>query len=192
MYCSCSPGTLAVMGERVQQQYYKCFTEVQSASESGKWDWFHLGNRVWISRKISSKRWHLSWVIKNSKTDSKKCSWASLVAQWLRIRLLMKGTWVWALVREDPTCRGATKPVHHNYWACALEPASHNYWAHVPQLRKPALLEPVLCNQRSHRNEKPTLRNEEYPCSPQLEKARAQQWRPNAAKSKLNKISKFI
>ena len=36
MYCSCSPGTLAVMGERVQQQYYKCFTEVQSASESGK------------------------------------------------------------------------------------------------------------------------------------------------------------
>ena len=28
-----------------------------------------------------------------------------------------------------PTCRGATKPVCHNYWACALEPASHNYWS---------------------------------------------------------------
>ena len=27
------------------------------------------------------------------------------------------------------TCCGATKPVHHNYWACALEPASHNYWS---------------------------------------------------------------
>ena len=49
----------------------------------------------------------------------------------------MQGTWVWALVREDPTCRGATKPVRHNYWACALEPASHNYWAHVPQLLSP-------------------------------------------------------
>ena len=41
--------------------------------------------------------------------------WASLVAQWLRIRLPMQGTWVRALVREDPTCRGATKPVRHNY-----------------------------------------------------------------------------
>ena len=25
---------------------------------------------------------------------------------------------VWSLVREDPTCREATKPVCHNYWAC--------------------------------------------------------------------------
>ncbi|KAJ8797808.1 hypothetical protein J1605_017010 [Eschrichtius robustus] len=39
----------------------------------------------------------------------------SLVAQWLRIRLPMQGTWVQALVREDPTCRGATKPVRYNY-----------------------------------------------------------------------------
>ena len=40
---------------------------------------------------------------------------ASLVAQWLRICLLMHGTWVRALVWEDPTCRGATGPVSHNY-----------------------------------------------------------------------------
>ena len=39
----------------------------------------------------------------------------SLVVQWLRIRLPMQGTWVRALVWEDPTCRRATKPVHHNY-----------------------------------------------------------------------------
>ena len=39
----------------------------------------------------------------------------------------MQGTRVQALVREDPTCRGATKPVRHNYWACTLEPVSHNY-----------------------------------------------------------------
>ena len=39
----------------------------------------------------------------------------SLVAQWLRICLPMRGTQVQALVREDPTCRGATKPVSHNY-----------------------------------------------------------------------------
>ena len=63
------------------------------------------------------------------------------MAQWLRIRLPMQGTWVQSLVREDPTCRGATKPVHHNY--CAR------------------ILQPMLCNKRSHNNEKPTHRNEE-------------------------------
>ena len=52
-----------------------------------------------------------------------------LVAQWLRIHLPMHGTRVWALVWEGPTCRGAAKPVCHNYWACALEPTSHNYWS---------------------------------------------------------------
>ena len=76
-------------------------------------------------------------------------SQTSLVAQWLRIRLPMQGTRVQALVREDPTCRGATKPVRHNYWA------------HAPQLLKPTCLEHVLCNKRSHRNEKPTRPNEE-------------------------------
>ena len=40
---------------------------------------------------------------------------ASLVAQWLRICLLMQGTRVRALVWEDPTCRRATRPVSHNY-----------------------------------------------------------------------------
>ena len=38
-----------------------------------------------------------------------------LVAQWLRIHLPMQGTWVRALVREDPTYHGATKPVSYNY-----------------------------------------------------------------------------
>ena len=38
-----------------------------------------------------------------------------LVAQWLRIRLSMQGTRVQSLGREDPTCRGAAKPVRHDY-----------------------------------------------------------------------------
>ena len=42
-------------------------------------------------------------------------SWTSLVAQWLRIQLPTQGTRVQALVCEDPTCCGATKPVSHNY-----------------------------------------------------------------------------
>ena len=40
---------------------------------------------------------------------------AFLVAQWLKICLLMQGTRVRALVWEDPTCCGATRPVSHNY-----------------------------------------------------------------------------
>ena len=80
----------------------------------------------------------------------------------------MQGTRVRALVWEDPTCHGATKPVHHNYWACALEPASHNYWAHMLQLLKPVRLEPVLCTKRSHSNEKPTHCNED-PIQPKNE-----------------------
>ena len=83
------------------------------------------------------------------------------MAQWLRIHLPVQGTQVRALVQEDPTCRRATEPMRHNYWACALEPVSHNYWARVPQLLKPMHLEPVLHNKRSHRNEKPAHRNEE-------------------------------
>ena len=50
-----------------------------------------------------------------NQTDKSPCPWASLVAQWLRIHLPMQGTRVRSLVREDPTCHGATKSVHHNY-----------------------------------------------------------------------------
>ena len=42
----------------------------------------------------------------------------------------MQGTQVQALVQEDPTCRGAAEPVHHNYWA--REPR-----ARAPQQEKP-------------------------------------------------------
>ena len=45
--------------------------------------------------------------------------WASLVVQWLRICLPMQGTQVRALVWEDPTCHGATRPMSHNCQACA-------------------------------------------------------------------------
>ena len=43
------------------------------------------------------------------------CIGTSLVAQWLRICLTMEGTRVRALVWEDPTCPGVTKPGRHNY-----------------------------------------------------------------------------
>ena len=36
------------------------------------------------------------------------------------------------LIREDPSCHRATKPVHHNYWTWALEPRNCSYWALKP------------------------------------------------------------
>ena len=70
--------------------------------------------------------WELSWgylsgasvplhVSLFKRRLEKKKKGTSLVAQWLRICLPMQGTRVQSLVQEDPTCRGATKPVSHNY-----------------------------------------------------------------------------
>ena len=72
----------------------------------------------------------------------------SLVGQWLRISLPIQQIQVLPLVREDSICFGATKPMCHNFWVCAIEPVSHNYWG----LRA---LEPALRNKRSHCSEKP-------------------------------------
>ena len=75
--------------------------------------------------------------------DYKRTWGASLVAQWLRIRLPVQGTRVRALVREDPTYRGAAKPMRHNYWAhapraCALQQGKPARWeACALQLRVP-------------------------------------------------------
>ena len=56
------------------------------------------------------------WVIYTTEMNGKNTFWGtSLVAQWLRMCLPMQGTWLQALVWEDPTCRGATKPLRHNY-----------------------------------------------------------------------------
>ena len=50
-----------------------------------------------------------------NKCKTKNKIRTSLVVQWLRICLPMQGTQVQSLVWEDPSCRGATKPVGHSY-----------------------------------------------------------------------------
>ena len=58
------------------------------------------------------------------------------------------------------TCHGANESVHHDNWACVLQQEKPLQWeAYASQL-------------------------ESSPCSPQLEKAHAQQRRPNTAKIK--------
>ena len=77
-------------------------------------------------------------------------------------------------VRQDPTCRGATKPARHDYWASSLEPGRHNYWAQAAQQEKPQQWEAG----------EPQL--ESNPLSPQLEKSL---WgNEDPAQPKVNKI----
>ena len=67
--------------------------------------------------KISHAAWPKIFIFlikKNFFLTIKNKGRASLVAEWLRIHLPMHGTRVRALAREDPTCRGATKPVCHS------------------------------------------------------------------------------
>ena len=77
------------------------------------------------------------------------------MVQWLRIHLAMQGIPVRLLAWEDPTCLGATKPVHHDYLALqSLQAATTADCA--PKEEKPL-------------SEKPTHDNEKQPPLPQLE-----------------------
>ena len=67
----------------------------------------------------------------------------SILVQWLRICLSIQGTWVQrSLVQKIPHALEQIKPVCHYYQSLQA-------------------IEPVLCNKRSHCNEKPGHHNEE-------------------------------
>ena len=69
--------------------------------------------RAFSHTLIGTLFYHVCW---QKLLSLKMCIFrASLVAQWLRIRLPMQGKRVRSLAQEDPTCRGANKPVCHNY-----------------------------------------------------------------------------
>ena len=100
-----------------------------------------------------------------------------LVAQWVRICLLMQGTQVWCLVWEDSTCRRATVCVPQLLSPCSgtQELSSR---AHTLQQEK-------LPQWKAH-----TLKLESSPCS-QLEKAHMHWQTPKATTAKKNWISYF-
>ena len=101
--------------QRIMRDYYKQLyaNKMDNLEETDKFLEMHNFPRLNqeeienINRTITITE--IETVIKNLPTGT------SLVVQWLGIRLLMQGTRVQALVWEDPTCRGATKSVCHNY-----------------------------------------------------------------------------
>ena len=70
------------------------------------------------------------------------------MVQWIRIRLLMQGMWVWSLVWEGSACRRA---------------AEHNCRVRALPLLKPVHPEPALCTERSHIHEEPTHHKDGQP-----------------------------
>ena len=94
----------------------------------------------------------------------------SLGAPWWRIHLPRQEIWVQSLIWEDPTCRRATKPVHHSYepvlWspgvtATDLHAAASDAcmpWSCAPQ-------------KGSHCHQRLSQRLERSPRSPQPEKS---------------------
>ena len=94
--------------------------EINNRKKMGKFrNLWKLNNTLlsnqWINKEITREiRKYLETNEKENITY--KSLWrTSLVVQWLRICLPMQGTRVQSPVREDPTCHGATKPMHHNY-----------------------------------------------------------------------------
>ena len=86
------------------------------------------------------------------------------------IHLPMQSTRVWALVWEDPTCPGATKPESRDYRACVLQLLNSMCpRAYALQREKPRQWEGCTLRRR-------------VPLLPQLEKACTQQ-RPTTAKN---------
>ena len=111
-----------------------------------------------IAKKVKER--FLIWGLQIKLTKGR--SGASLVAQWLRICLPMQGTRGRALVWEDPTCHGATKP-------CAPQLLSLRVWSLCSTTREAATVRGPHTVMKSG------------PRSPQLEKALAQKRRPNTA-----------
>ena len=139
-------------------------TPLQWPTNSVTWEEFWMKNRMrysvlWIHRplhrhisqgEINDTRFlHLSILMQTLKSLTWEiCSlWlarcmhvfrGSLVAQMVKNLSAMQDTWVWSLVQEDPTYRGATKPT------------CHNYWAYMPQLLSPHTLECMPHDKSSH------------------------------------------
>ena len=84
---------------------------------------------------------------------------------WLRKHQPMQGTHIWSLVRENPTCLRATKPLGHNHWSLPTE---------------------NLCSARGETTtmRSPSIATKGSPWLPQLKKAFRQKWRPRTAKNK--------
>ena len=82
-------------------------------------------------------------------------------------------TWVWLLIWEDPICHGATKPLCHKYWACALEFQGATTKAHAPYSPCSTREAPAVGSTPVTREQPPLATTQEKPekqCRPSRQK----------------------
>ena len=126
---------------------------------------FHSSLKVFIKWPPGNRKHDASsWVCRDSVHLKAKEYQTSLAVQWIRIHLLME-TWVQAVVQEDPTCHGATKPMRPNCWACALGLSSCDCWACVPQLLKLSIWSLFSATREAAAVRSPHATTKSSPCS---------------------------
>ena len=109
--CSVACGILPDQGSNPCPLHWQADSQPLSHQGSPVFSFLFFKGAQWVHSKM--------YMLKNIQglpllyQISKVIIGTSLVAQRLRVRLLMQGTRVRALVWEDPTCRGATRPVSH-------------------------------------------------------------------------------
>ena len=93
------------------------------------YSWRYSAGKAWASEKSGLQK---TWrdfpggaVVRNLPTNAGDTG--TVFSSRPLIAHIYLASYSRSLVWEDHTCHGATKPMHHNYRACALEPASHNY-----------------------------------------------------------------
>ena len=125
--------------------------------------------KLWPVDHSSKARWEQWLTLRFSPQFT-----TSMVAQWIRICLLMQWTRIWSLVWEDSKRGETDKPMQHNYWARALETQRPNYRPRRLQLLTPARPETQLLNLQS------ATPDTRAPRDPTTDPAGCNSWGPRA------------
>ena len=107
-----------------------------------KLGYVYFTKKNYTSYLVSFQKW-----IPQDVFPTKPAGGASLGVQWLRIHLPTQGTQAQSLIREDPMCQGATKPVQHHQTSHRHEKPAHRNERGAPapcNSRKPAQHEDIV------------------------------------------------
>ena len=147
-------------------------------------DWWSKGHKAFS--KCCCHDYNLTESIKTDESTLEENRIPGLL-WWIRIHLPMHWTQVWFLA-QDPTYRGATKPVCHSYWVWALEIERCNSWSsHASRQYEKCVhktqLSCVLQSEKPPQWEAQAQQLESSSCLPQLKSKRWKQ-RTSPAKNK--------
>ena len=115
------------------------------------------------SRHLETRPEFPCWERSNSCTQyCHTHKWHKTSSSRLTLRILAGRDFPGGRVHGNPPINAGNMSWSPDSGRChrVTKPMYPNYWAQEPQLRKPTCLEPVLCNKRSHRNDKSVHHNQ--------------------------------